>query len=387
MNKKIAKQKKGLRTWIEIDKVAPGKNYKVFRSIIPKKCRLMSVVKSNAYGHGLIDFSEEISRLGVDWLGVDSVIEALALRKAGIKKPILILGFTLPEKLQEAIENDVSITVSSFETISALQKIKTKSRAKIHIKVDTGMGRQGFLPQDLSSVLKSKILNLKSSSIFIEGLYTHLAAAKNPSFPKYTKEQIEEFKKWIEAFKQAGFMPITHAAASSGALIFPESHFDMVRVGISMYGLWPSPEVEAFCKDKINLSPVLSWKTIIGEVKDLPKGSKIGYDSTETLEKDSKIAICPIGYWHGYPRALSSIGRVLIGGKRCRVLGRVSMDMIVVDITNINKNQKVRVEDEVVIIGKQGKEEITADELATLSGTTNYEIITRINPLIKRFYL
>jgi len=388
------KQKDGLRTWIEIDKKALNNNYKIFRSIIPKKCRLMSVVKSNAYGHGLVDFSKEISRLGADWLGVDTVVEALALRREGIKKPILILGYTRPSVFKEAVEADISITISTFESLEALEKIKTKKPIKIHIKVDTGMGRQGFLPQDLSSVLKSKILNLKSPSIFIEGLYTHFAAAKNPSFPKYTYGQIEQFKKWVEAFHKAGFKPIIHSAASSGTLIFPESHFDMVRVGISFYGLWPSPEVKAFSKDKYKLQPILTWKTIVSEVKVLPKGSGVGYDLIETLEKDTKVAVCPIGYWHGYPRAFSSIGRVLIGGKQCRVIGRVSMDMIVIDVFSV---KNVKVEDEVVILGKQGpashkatqgkQEKVTADELATLSGTTNYEVVTRINPLIKRFYV
>ena len=407
----LKEEKNGLRTWIEIDKKAVEHNYETIRRLLSSKCKLMSVVKSNAYGHGLLEFSHEIENLGADWLGVDSVWEALALRKDGIKKPILVLGFTLSEKIEEAIENDISITVSSFETLEAIKVLEVSKKAKIHIKVDTGMGRQGFLPQDLEKVLEF-LLKIKDQGLKIEteGLYTHFASAKNPAFPKYTMTQVGIFNKWVEAFNDAGFDPIKHAAASSGTLIFPETHFDMVRVGIAMYGLWPSPEVEAFCREKIILKPVLSWKTVIGEVKELPKGSKVGYDSTETLEKDSRIAICPIGYWHGFPRALSSIGRVLVNGKRCRVIGRVSMDMITIDVSKVGE---VKVGDEVVIIGKQahqnftsqnlggqdgarqnfdsqnlgGQEEIKADELANLSDTTNYEIITRINPLIKRVFL
>jgi alanine racemase len=288
--------------------------------------------------------------------------------------------------LDKAVEAGASITISSFEALRALEKIRSKKPIKIHIKVDTGMGRQGFLMQDLLKVLQildSRFMIHKSPSIIIEGLYTHFATAKNPSFPKYTFEQISLFKKWVEAFRQAGYKPITHAAASSGTLIFPESHFDMVRVGISFYGLWPSPEVEAFCKNKFQLKLILSWKTIIGEVKTLKKGSQIGYDLTETLSRETRVAICPIGYWHGFPRVLSSIGSVLVRGKRVRVLGRVSMDMISVDVTGI---KGVRVGDEVVVLGKQGKEEISANDLAYLSGTTNYEVVTRINPLIKRIY-
>ncbi len=388
---KLAKIKKSsqetpseLRTWIEIDKKFLENNYKIFRSIIPKNCCLMSVVKSNAYGHGLIDFSKEISKLGVDWLGVDSVVEALALRREGIKKPILILGYTRPAMMKRAIENDISITISSFESFSALQKVVTTTSmpAKIHIKVDTGMHRQGFLSGD-QKTLTLKIKNQKAR-IIIEGLYTHFASAKNPSFPKYTNTQIEQFQDWIEAFRKSGLNPMTHAAATSGTLIFPQSHFDMVRVGIGLYGLWPSPEVEEYCGEKKFLKPVLTWKTIVSEIKKVKAGSKIGYDSTETLEEDTTIAICPIGYWHGFPRALSSIGRVLVGGKRCRVIGRVSMDMISVDVS---KAGSVKIGDEVVVMGRQGREEITADYLAGLADTTNYELVTRINPLIKKFYI
>jgi len=385
-------QKKGLRTWLEIDRKAIKNNYTIFRSIIPQTSKLMAVVKSNAYGHDLVSFSKEISLCGADWFGVDSAVEALALRKAGIKKPILVLGYTLPSMLDQAFDADVSVSISSFESLKALEKVKTKKTKKIHIKVDTGMGRQGFLTEDLKKVLDKLSIflprrqagNSQFPKIKVEGLFTHFAAAKNPAFPKNTYEQIGKFKKWIEALRKAGFEPIIHAAASSGTLIFPESHFDMVRIGIGLYGLWPSPEVEAFSKDKYFLEPILTWKTIISEIKTLKKGDGVGYDLTEIMNKDKKVAVCPIGYWHGFPRAFSSIGRVLVGGKRCRVLGRVSMDMIVIDVSQV---ENVKVEDEAVILGKGGKEEINADELARLSGTSNYEVVTRINPLIKRIYI
>lgn len=383
MNKPTSKKStSGLRTWLEIDRKALKNNYQTFRKIIPKKTQLMSVVKSNAYGHGLNDFSQEMEKLGIDWFGVDSAVEALSLRRKGIKKPILILGHTLPEMVEEVTKNKISLTISSFEALENLKKINSKEKAKVHIKVDTGMGRQGFLLKDLQKVL-SKVKSLESK-IEIEGLYTHFAAAKNPAFPKYTLGQIDEFKEWAEVFKKAGYKPINHAAASSGTLIFLQSHFDMVRVGVSMYGLWPSPEVEAYCKDKYKLVPILSWKTVIGEVKTLKKGSQVGYDLTEELQKDSQVAICPIGYWHGFNRAFSSIGRVLVKGQRAKVLGRVSMDMIIIDVSGI---KGVKVGDEVVVLGKQGKEEVTADELAHLAGTINYEIVTRINPLIKKLYI
>ncbi|KKW37758.1 MAG: alanine racemase, partial [Candidatus Adlerbacteria bacterium GW2011_GWB1_54_7] len=174
---------------------------------------------------------------------------------------------------------------------------------------------------------------------------------------------------------------IKHAAATSGTIIFPQSHFDLVRIGIGLCGLWPSKETKEAFKREVKLEPVLSWKTILGQIKSLSKGNKVGYDLTETLSRPSRVAILPIGYWHGFPRLLSGIGKALIKGKEAKVIGRVSMDMVSVDITDI-KNAKVG--DEVILIGKSGKLEISVDDLAHLSDTINYEIVTRLNPLIKR---
>ncbi len=388
----------GLRTWIEIDRKAIRHNFGVFRKLIKKKTKLMAVVKSNAYGHGLIDFSKEMEKLGADFLGVDSMTEARALRREGISLPILVLGYTMPELFSEAATDGISLTVSTFETLDATRKFcgnQTSTRKpsfhkvpplKIHIKVDTGMHRQGFLLPDfprLISFLKSKILNLKSPSILIEGLFTHFASAKNPAFPRDTKNQIAEFKKWITAFKQAGANPIIHAAATGGAMLFPESHFDMVRIGIGLYGLWPAKEVREHLKQRIMLRPVLTWKSFITEIKKLPLGSRIGYDLTEELSEDSTVAIVPIGYWHGYPRALSSIGRVVVRGKECKVLGRVSMDMLTIDVSRV---PKPKVGDEVVALGGADSLPASATGLSHLLDASWYEVVTRLNPLIKRIY-
>ncbi len=376
MNKEL---RKGLRTWIEIDKKAIAHNYRVFRNLIDKKCKLLAVVKSNAYGHNLMEFAKEQEKLGVDFLGVDSVVEALTLRKEGIRIPILVLGYTLPEMLSEAASKNISITVSNFETLSVV--IKSKLKIKIHIKVDTGMSRHGFLENDIEEVL-NKLKNNKN--IIIEGLFTHFSMAKNPSFPAHTNSQIEKFEKWREAFIKALHKPLCHASATSGTLLYSKAHFDMVRIGISLYGIWPSKESEAYMGDMISLKPVLSWKTIIAEIKKLPKGAKVGYDCTEVLKKDSVIAVCPIGYWHGYPRALSSIGKVLINGEKAKILGRVCMDIIMIDITNI---KNIKVGEEVVLIGKSESSEISADDISALIDGSSYELLTRINPLIKRIYI
>jgi alanine racemase len=374
------KDRLGLRTWIEIDKGAIKANFESFRDFIPKRVKMLGVVKSNAYGHNLIEFAKELEKLNIDFLGVDSVVEGLALRREGVKTPILILGYTLPEMIEKAVDNDLEITVSNFDYFSAIKKLNLKKEIRVHIKVDTGMHRHGFQKDDVKKVIK---LIKENKKIKVVGLFTHFANAKNPAFLGDTKKQTELFNKWREAFKKAGINPICHACATSGTILFPEAHFDMVRIGIGMYGVWPSQETEAFAKDKLKLTPVLSWKTIIGEINDIKAGERIGYDFTEKLMRDSKVAVLPIGYWHGYPRALSGIGQVLVNGKSAKVLGRICMDIIMVDVTKI---KGVKVGDEVVIIGSSGKETVATYDISFLIGRSDYEIITTINPLIKKIY-
>ncbi len=375
---------KGLRTWIDIDTKKLDSNIQAFREIIKPDVKLMGVVKSNAYGHGLVGISKAIIDSGVDWLGVDSIVEALKLREEGVTKPILVLGYTLPEMIERAVEHDISIAVSHSSTLDVLETSELSQKVKVHIKVDTGMYRQGFGESQINSVITSLQQLEKAGKIKVEGLFTHFASAKNPSFPEYTKNQIKSFEVWREAFVQAGFSVIAHASATAGTLLFPEAHYDMVRIGIGLYGLWPSKESEAFASGRVKLEPVMTWKTLIAETKHVPAGSKIGYDGSETLTRDSIIAICPVGYWHGFPRAFSSVGQVLVNGKRAKIVGRVSMDMIIIDITNCGE---VGIGDEVVLLGKQGNAEISAEQMAYLADGSWYEIITRINPLIRKNHL
>lgn len=377
------KTTEGLRTWVEVDTKALKKNYRLFRRLIPKKTSLMAIAKSNAYGHGLVPFARAVEALGADWIGVDSFPEARRLRKEGARIPILVLGHTLPENLAESARKGIRITVSSMPALRHAASLPEamKRKLRIHLKTDTGMGRQGFSPNELMKVLFFIEKNGLASAV--EGLYTHFAQAKNPSFPAKTHAQIAEFEKARAALARRGYHILSHAAATSGTILFPEAHYDIVRIGIGFYGLWPSKETRAACADRLPLVPILSWKTIIGEVNDMPRGTGVGYDHTEKLTRNSKIAICPAGYWHGYPRALSSIGHGLVRGKRARVIGRISMDMLALDVTDI---PKAAARDEVVLLGKAGPEEISADELALLSDTVNYEIVTRINPLTRRIY-
>lgn len=374
-----------LRTWIEIDTKAVAHNFKLFRKFLGKNVRILAAVKSNAYGHNLMEFSRTLALLGVDWLGVDSLVEGLAIRRGKITTPILVLGHTLPSLFSEARKNDIAVTISSFDALDDVYRLtKNRKPLRVHIKVDTGMHRQGFQIHDLPKLVMLLEKHKNNASVKIEGLYTHFAEAKNPRSGDSTRRQISEFQIWIDAVRKAGFFPMIHASATAGALLYPQAHFDMVRIGIGLYGLWPSPDVERFyAHKKEKLKPVLSWKAVVSEVKDVRKGERVGYDFTEMLSRNTKLAVIPVGYWHGFPRALSSKGRVLIHGKSARIIGRVSMGMIVVDVTEI---PRAKPGDTAVLIGKNGKEEIKAGELATFSGTTHYEIVTRLNPLMKKFY-
>lgn len=388
----------GLRTWIEIDKKALRHNVGEFFRLIPQETRFMAVIKSNAYGHGLAlvanILAEESKKKGLvhrsfsegGWFGVDSIVEALRLRREGIINPILVLGFTLPTRMEDASREHIHISVSNFDALEFLASVR--ECPGFHLKLDTGMHRQGFLQKDIPRL----ITTLKKKKIKPEGVFTHFASAKDAAYPTYTLAQLAEFKESIARLEEAGFSPfVRHAAATGGTLLFPEAHFDMVRVGMGLYGYWPSQEskhADVLRGSEVSkntkpllLKPVLTWKTVVTEVKRIPKGSFVGYDLTEMTHRPTTIAVLPIGYWHGYDRGFSGIGEVLVGNARARVLGRVSMDMVVIDVTDI---PSVRVGDEVVIIGKQGKEAVDAEDLGRAVGTSPYEVLTRINPLIKR---
>ncbi len=385
------RSKNNLRTWIEVDTKALARNYRAFRKLLarPKglgigpKIKLMSVVKSNAYGHGLIDFSKQIVKLGVDWLGVDSIVEAVALRRAGIKIPILVLGYTQPINFSVAAKNNIVVTISSLDSLTSL--LKMSKPPQFHLKLDTGMHRQGFILADFDAAISllTKPAYLKKVKANLLGVYSHLATASSEELANSVAEQVKEFEKFLDKLEQAGIprnVLAKHLSATGGVIGYPETRYDLVRVGLGLYGLWPSAEWRKRFENKIKLEPILSWKTIIGEVKTLPDGGAVGYDFTERVEAGTKLAVCPIGYWHGFPRILSSIGEVVVRGKRTKVLGRVSMDMIVIDVTRV---PGVEVGDIVTLIG----ETIPAEFFAARAQTSPYEIITRLNPLIQKFYI
>lgn len=355
---------------VNINAAAAKHNAKTIRQLLKPKTRLWAVVKSNAYGHGLVQFSKLINPLA-DGFCVDSVVEGIRLRENGIKKPILVLGPVLPDNLKEAARQDITVTISNSEALK--QYLKSKEKPKFHLKIDTGMRRQGFFPQEIKKI-KSQLSIVKNQLL---GIYTHFASAKDINYPTFTEMQFAEFLKAVSVLEKAGFKNlIKHCAATGAAMINPKYHLDAARIGIGFYGLWPSKELQVQLSDKIKLQPVLSWQSVVSEVKNLKKGDYVGYDLTEKISKPTQAAVIPIGYWHGFDRKLSGTGCVLVRGKRAKVLGRVSMDLIVVDITGI----KVKIGDRAVLIGNQ----LSAYEMAEKVGTTHYEIVTRINPLIER---
>lgn len=367
----------GLRTWIEINAQALLHNYKIFRRLAGQR-KLLAVVKSNAYGHNLIEASQLFAKAGANYLGVDSITEGLALRRAKISTPILILGYTLPECLVLASQKKIAISISSLEQITVLKKEALKypkQKFVIHLKIDTGMHRQGFQLREFSVLIRE--LKKLPTNIKIEGVYSHLAGPAEKKLRTQTQKQIDLFRVAKNLLFEAGFnISLHHLGATGGTIAYSDLPTNMIRVGIGLYGYLPDQEL---ADKKINLKPALTWKTIISEIKTVPKGEAVSYSFTEKLKRDSALAILPIGYWHGYPRLLSSTGEVLIAGRRAKIIGRVCMDMIIVDITDI---PQAKVGTEVILLG----DKITPEELAKKTNTSHYEIITRLNPLIKKFY-
>jgi len=256
---------------------------------------------------------------------------------------------------------------------------------KVDLKIETGTFRQGLEKEQLLKLVR---IIKKYPNIKIQGIHTHYANIEDTTNHDYAQKQLQKFKHIVDFLEKNNIkIPIKHTACSAAIILFPETYFDMVRLGIAMYGLWPSKETFISAKErkrKINLEPVLYWKTRIAQIKIIKAGTSVGYGLTEKVSRDSKIAILPVGYWDGYDRKLSNVGSVLIKGKKSRIIGRICMNMIIVDVSHINN---VKPEDEVVLLGKQKMEKITAEELAQKAGTINYEIVTRINPLIPRIII
>lgn len=363
-------------TWIEISKRAIANNLAQIKKNIPQTAHIGAVIKANAAGHGMLKMASEIADK-VDYMCVYSFEDAKRLRQSKIKNHILLLGRIFPFQLQYALDHEVEVTVSTLDVLEAIKALNGK-KPKIHICVDSGLGRDGFLEKDLDRVLAF----IKESNVDVRGLYTHLSSADETRYDDYTKQQIKILFKWKKALHDIGYSPIVHLGGSSG--IFHqelEEKFDMLRVGNNLFGLWTSRELFEKYGDRLKIEPILSWKTRIIEMKDLPKGSSISYGRTHQLARDSKIAIVPIGYYDGIFRTTSNQGQFLVNGTKVKQVGRVTMNMTILDVTDAGN---VNVGDVVTIIGQDGNEKIMVEDWAKLANTSNYEIVTRLNAKIKR---
>ena len=362
-------------TWAEINLGNLGYNFLQIKKILPAKTKIMACVKADAYGHGLIPVSKKLESCNVDYLSVASIDEAIKLRKANIDLPILVLGMILKKDISPLFKYNITQTVCTEELAIALNNMAGARRRNIniHIKIDTGMGRIGVLHNEALRFIK-RLHQLKHLNI--EGAFTHFACADiNRSFTFY---QINVFQHLISELQSCGIqIPLIHAANSIGIISYKESHFNMVRPGLIIYGLYPQEGLA------IKLKPVLSLKTKVVYTKKVPKGWGISYGHTYITQRDSTIVTLPIGYGDGYPRSLSNIAPVIIKGKLLKVSGRVCMDQTMVDVGNL----AVKVGDKVTLIGAQGKISITTEELAQLSETIPYEIVCSLGSRVPRFYI
>lgn len=372
-------------SWLEIDADAIGRNLDAFRTIVPQGTALMAVVKANAYGHG-IEAVGPIATLHADWLGVNSVDEAILLSRLGSAKPTLILGHTELSRLPAVVQGEFRQVVYRKDIAAALSRAAKEAgtTARIHLKVETGTHRQGIALEELAEFVKGII---ELPNLNIEGVYTHFANIEDTLDASFAQSQIDKFRRALAILKDAGAHPSwTHAAATAGALLYPETGFNMIRVGIGAYGIWPSRETQLAARERgrqITLTPALTWKTRIAQIKTVEAGNYIGYGLTYQAGRRMRIAVLPIGYFDGYDRKLSNCGRALVGGRAVPVVGRVMMNMTALDITDAD----VKEDDEVVLIGRQGKTEIRVEEVAEKSGTIAYEVVSRINPGIPRIVI
>jgi alanine racemase len=371
--------------WVELDAEAVRHNLAEFRRRIGPDVALGAVVKSNAYGHGMLEVARLAQDAGADWLCVNNAEEGVRLRQAGHDLPVLVMGYVPHDGLDEIVEHRLTPVVYDPLAIELLDRsAQARDRVvAVHLKVETGTHRQGVstdrLPQLAARVAAAPGLELG-------GLSTHFANIEDTTDHRFAESQIDCFTKAVDTLRAAGHsVPIRHTACSAATVLFTRTHMDLVRVGISLYGLWPSKETYVSClergKPTLELKPVMTWKTRIAQIKDVPEGSWVGYGCTYRTTRLSRIAVLPVGYHEGYDRGLSGIGHVLVRGKRAPVRGRVCMNMTLVDLTDV---PEASIEDEVVLLGSQGDERLPAEQLAAWCGTIAYEIVARIHPALPR---
>ena len=355
------------RTYTEIDLGAIRRNAEAIKAYTGK--RLIAVVKANAYGHGVVPVTEALQTV-TDMFAVATIEEGIALRQAGIREPILILFSSLPEQAVQIVEHKLTPTIGNWEFASRLNDVASET-ISVHVNINTGMNRSGICWREAGQFLnKLKTLH----RLEIEGFFTHLATADETD-KRFVFLQLDRFSSVLEKTRNGD--ELIHAANSAAALAIPETYFDAVRPGLSLYGVYPTSE------KPIKLKPALTWKTRIGWIGSIAEGEGVSYGLTYKAPRETRVAMIQVGYGDGYPRTLSGVSEVLIGGARCPIIGRVCMD---VSVVRLEPTDNVSVGDEVVLIGKQGDAEITVNELAHRAGTISYEILTQIGTRVKRIF-
>lgn len=372
------------RTWAEVDADNLASNYNAIRSYIRKDCKIMAIVKADAYGHGAPFAAKQFEALGADYFGVSNMEEALQLRNNGITRPILILGYTPPELAGEMIEKNITQTILGLDYARRLSEAAGKAGGtlKAHIKMDTGMSRIGFLfhgGEENETSIKEIISVSQLPSLDLEGIFTHFAVSDEPE-KAFTKLQFSRFMQAIDTLEDKGLkFRLRHCCNSAGLLNFPQMQLDMVRPGIILYGLTPAEGMPM----PIKLSPVMKLKTVVSQVKTLDEGTAISYGMKYVTSKTTRIATMPVGYADGFARSLSGSADVLIGGKRARIVGRVCMDQCMVDVTDVPDASENSI---VTVIGPDGDDAVTMEEIAGKMGTINYETACLIGKRVPRVF-
>ncbi|MDW7672991.1 MAG: alanine racemase [Bacillota bacterium] len=366
--------------WAEIDLSAIADNMQAIKSWVTPKTEIMAVVKANAYGHGAVEVARTCMANGASRLAVAIVAEGIELRNNGFSAPILVMGYTPPEQCQLLLDYNLTQTVFSLEQAKIISKLAAaaKKTIQIHLKVDTGMGRLGFLEHQLEELVSAT----KLPGLQVEGVFTHFATADEAD-KSYTLAQLNLFNRQLTELDKIGLKPpIVHAANSAGIIQYPDSHFNLVRPGLMLYGMYPSNQVD---QNNVSIRPAMSFKAKVAHVKKVAKDTSISYGCTYQAPKNSVIATLPLGYADGYSRLLSNKGKVLINGHLARVVGRVCMDQIIVDVTQI---PDVKVGAEVVLFGYSSEGHwLPIEEIAALAGTINYELVCKVSYRVPRIYI
>jgi len=370
--------------WMEVNGDALDHNLALFRKIIRPETALLAVVKANAYGHGLPEVALRASRTA-QWLGVHSASEARQLRRLGLKTPILVMGWVPPADLRD-LDSDVHLVVSSETSLdwTAAYRERTGTSLRIHIKVDIGTKRQGIAVEEVPGLVTRAV----KLGVEVVGIAGHFANIEDTIEHDFARLQLRRFRRAVDVLESelGEHPPFIHCSCSAAALLFRETDFTLSRVGISMYGHWPSRETRLSWilehqGDEFQLRPVLAWKARVGQLQSVEMDASVGYGRTWTARRPSQLAVIPVGYADGYSRPLGNRSRVLIRGRSAPVVGRVCMNIFMADVTDI---PGVTIGDEVVLVGKQGEDEIQIEELASLSDTINYEFLARLSPAIPR---